>query len=181
MPVYLLQTDAPYVVQEDSSPELESLFLSSMFNKSSPKPNSYFRSDEYLAKSAEAKQADLWEAIMADTTPGKFPSAASLAGIFAESMDPTFTGKGDAMPAGMVWGQRTKYIHSVGAVGKVKFLPEPGNKYSGIFKGANYGLVRFSSAAAPSKSQPLAPGLGLKFLRDGTDSANLVSMWGVEG
>ena len=75
-----------------------------MMSGSSPKPNSYFRSAEYLAKSAEAKQADLWEAIMTDTAPGKFPSAASLAGIFAESMDPTFTGVGDAMPAGMVWG-----------------------------------------------------------------------------
>ena len=118
---------------------------------------------------------------MTDQTPSSFPSAASLAGIFVESMAPTFDGKGDAMPAGALYGQRTKYIHSVGAVGKVKFLPEPGHPYTGIFKGANYGLVRFSSAAAPSKSQPLAPGLGLKFLRDGIDSANLVSMWSVEG
>lgn len=118
---------------------------------------------------------------MADTKSGKFPSSLELPGVFVESMAPSFDGKGDAMPSGMVYGQRTKYIHSVGAVGKVKFLSEPGNPYSGIFKGANHGLVRFSSAAGPSKSQPLAPGLGLKFLRDGTDSANLVSMWSVAG
>ena len=96
-------------------------------------------------------------------------------------MEPTFTGEGDAMPGGMVYGQRTKYIHSVGAVGKVKFVPVHGSPYTGIFKGANYGLVRFSSAAAPGLLQPLAPGLGLKFLRDGIDSANLVSMWSVDG
>lgn len=43
--------------------------------------------------------------------------------------------------------------------------------------------MRFSSAAAPSadSKSPLAPGMGLKFLRDGIDSANLVSMWSVAG
>jgi hypothetical protein len=100
-------------------------------------------------------------------------------------MEPTFTGKGDAMPNGNIFGQRRKYIHSVGTTGKVKFVParHKGNhtKYTGIFKGAEYGIARFSSAAAPSESQPLAPGLGLKFLRDGIDSANLVSMFGVAG
>lgn len=38
-----------------------------------------------------------------------------------------------------------------------------------------------SSAAAPSKSQPLAPGFGLKFMRNGQDSANVVAMYGVDG
>ena len=40
-------------------------------------------------------------------------------GIMAERMDPTFTQKGDAMPPGDIYGTRTKYIHSVGVVGKV--------------------------------------------------------------
>ena len=77
---------------------------------------------------------------------------------------------------------RTKYIHSVGTHGKVKFVPKS-NKYTGIFKGANHGIVRFSSAAKPDANggQPLAPGMGLKFLRDGKDSANLVAMFSVEG
>lgn len=149
--------------------------------KTSHKPNSYFWSPAYLAQSAEKKQADLWAEIISDTSSGKFPSNFELPQLFVESMEPTFTGKGDSMPNGMLYGERTKYIHSVGTVGKVKFVPVSGQPYSGIFKGANYGLVRFSSAALPSSSQPLAPGLGLKFLRDGTDSANLVSMWSVEG
>jgi len=45
-------------------------------------------------------------------------------------------------------------------------------------------LVRLSSAALPVLkvgAQPLAPGMGLKFLRDGVESANLVSMLGVNG
>merc|ERR1712167_463677 len=47
--------------------------------------------------------------------------------------------------------------------------------------GADFGILRMSSAAKPDKSQPLAPGFGLKFLRNGRDSANLVAMYGVEG
>jgi len=79
-------------------------------------------------------------------------------------------------------GTRTKYIHSVGTVGKVKFVSNGQHPYTGIFKGASQGLVRFSSAAAPVvKGQPLAPGMGLKFLRDGQDSANLVAMYSTAG
>jgi hypothetical protein len=174
--MHFLQYDQPqYSENEETTLALQNL------KGISHKANKYFWSAEYLAKTAQQKQAELWAEITSDTSSGKFPSALELPGVFVESMEPTFTGKGDAMPSGALYGSRTKYIHSVGTVGKVKFVPVAGQPYSGIFKGANYGLVRFSSAAAPSSSQPLAPGLGLKFLRDGTDSANLVSMWGVDG
>ena len=44
-------------------------------------------------------------------------------------------------------------------------------------KGARHGIVRMSNAlqALPSGRRP-RPGIGLKLLRDGMDSANLVSM-----
>ena len=96
-------------------------------------------------------------------------------------MNPTFETKGDAMGDGVIYGTRTKYIHSVGVTGKVKFVSNGDSQYTGIFKGAEHGLIRMSSAAQPSGSQPLAPGFGLKFLRDGVDSANLVAMFGVNG
>ena len=41
--------------------------------------------------------------------------------------------------------------------------------------------MRLSAAAEPTDSQPLAPGMGLKFLRDGQDSANLVAVYSVDG
>lgn len=51
-----------------------------------------------------------------------------------------------------------------------------------MFKGANYGLIRHSTAAPYSSTGTnIKPGLGLKFLRDGKDSANLVAMFGVDG
>jgi len=66
----------------------------------------------------------------------------------------------------LIRGYRKKLIHSVGVVGKVKFNAVD-NKYDGIFKGADNGIIRFSSAVKPDEtSQPLAPGMGLKFLRD---------------
>lgn len=83
------------------------------------------------------------------------------------------------MTPGTFWNRR-KYIHSVGATGRVSFVPS--NKhFSGIFQGADFGLIRLSSAIQPTGSYALAPGMGLKFLRNGMDSANLVSMYSVEG
>ena len=123
---------------------------------------------------------DLWAEISATANKSdKFPEGLALAEIFVESMEPTFTTKGDAMDSGW-FGARKKLIHSVGTVGKVKFVPATSD-FSGIFKGAEHGLIRFSSASKPEKDGHIGPGIGLKFLRDGIDSANLVAMFGVEG
>jgi len=125
--------------------------------------------------------ADIWAEVAATShETGSFPGV-KLAGIFLESMKPSFEQAGDTMPHNFL-GTRTKYIHSVGTVGKVKFVSTGNHPYSGIFKGGKHGLVRFSSAAEPVVGgQPLAPGMGLKFLRDGLDSANLVAMFSVNG
>ena len=96
-------------------------------------------------------------------------------------MKPTFDTKGDELPKQGLWGTRPKYIHSVGATGKCHLNVSPDSPFSGMFEEANYGIVRLSSAIEPTKSSPLAPGMGLKFLRDWNDSANLVAMWGVDG
>ena len=42
-------------------------------------------------------------------------------------------------------------------------------------------IVRLSSAVEPNASTMVAPGMGLKCLRDGIESANLVSMFSVNG
>jgi hypothetical protein len=122
---------------------------------------------------AKDKKAALWAKILGDQSEGKWPSQAK---IFTEWMSPTFETPGDEMPS-----DRTKYIHSVGATGMVKFVKKGDAKYTGIFEGAEHCIIRLSSAAEPSSSQPLAPGMGLKCLRDGQDSGNLVSMFGVAG
>ena len=76
------------------------------------------------------------------------------------------------------WGTRKKLIHSVGVIGKVEWVNKGGHQYTGIFEGADKGFVRASVADKfNSKKKKTIPGIGLKFVRDGVDSANLVSIY----
>jgi hypothetical protein len=58
---------------------------------------------------------------------------------------------------------RIKWIHSLGSCGKVKFeYNDAANQYSGLFRGADYGIARFSLAG----SNGFNVGMALKFFRD---------------
>ena len=96
-------------------------------------------------------------------------------------MAPTFVTKSDAMPKNFLGITRTKYIHSVGAIGKCKFVSTGDHPYTGIFEGADYGFCRLSAASEPNIIQDLAPGLSLKFLRDGVLSADIMALYSVNG
>lgn len=70
-------------------------------------------------------------------------------------------------------------------MGAVKFVPAENNLgLTGIFEGADYGIIRMSCGAQPDETKKnasqaqgnFAPGFGLKFLRDGVKSANLVTL-----
>jgi len=134
-------------------------------------------SANYMKLSAKMKRDLIWKKVTANTSSHKFINPAPM---FLESMDPVFKAKGDIMPKALI-GSRKKFIHQVGTVGKVKFVSNGNHKFTGILKGADQGIVRFSSAAQPSDKSPLGPGMGLKFLRDGQDSANFVAMFSVNG
>jgi hypothetical protein len=137
---------------------------------------------EYLAKSATEK-ADIIKAnIDMDTNSAGWYSTAHMAAIFTESMTPSFTTAGDELPPGQVYGTRAKYIHTVGSIAKVKMTSTGDHPYTGLFKGADEGFARLSFAQEPSPPKPTtAPGMGLKFVRDGIDSGNLVAMYSVDG
>ena len=88
---------------------------------------------------------------------------------------------GDDMPCGLL-GCRTKDIHSIGTVTKVKWQSTGSHPFTGIFKGGDYGIIRLSTAAPTlSLYKNIIPGFGLKFLRSGVDSANFVAMFSVDG
>merc|ERR1711997_485510 len=142
-------------------------------------------SPEYIALTAAEKSEIIWTNVMEDLTPADWFGVLELPGIFTESMCPTIRAPGDELPweEGIISdGTRYKYIHTVGAVGQVQWVDRGGHSYSGLFSGATKGVVRFSFAKEPSPpGLNTAPGMGLKFLRDGVDSANLVAMYSVNG
>merc|ERR1712142_1276069 len=142
-------------------------------------------SPEYIARTAAEKSEIIWSNVLEDLTPADWFGLLELPGIFTESMCPTLRAPGDEMPweEGIISdGTRYKYIHTVGTVGQVEWRDLGGHSYSGIFTGATKGVVRFSLAKEPSPpGLNTAPGMGLKFLRDGVDSANLVAMYSVDG
>eukprot|EP01004_Peranema_trichophorum_P004736 NODE_3637_length_1315_cov_36.601510_g3182_i0.p1 GENE.NODE_3637_length_1315_cov_36.601510_g3182_i0~~NODE_3637_length_1315_cov_36.601510_g3182_i0.p1 ORF type:complete len:410 (+),score=64.31 NODE_3637_length_1315_cov_36.601510_g3182_i0:37-1230(+) len=138
----------------------------------------YPSNSSYESLPAQVKQSIVWEQVIADQTGGSYPSTLELAGIFTESVKTTFDDDWDFMPAG-----RRKYIHSVGSVGLVKFIPTPDTPYTGVFSsGASYGLIRMSSAQLPTENPPLiTPGFGIKFFRSGVRSANFMAMPSLDG
>lgn len=144
----------------------------------------------YEAKSALVKEQELWQQVTKNTNPNKWFSSAEFAGFFIESMDPTIHWVGDTFQNGFT-GARNKYIHTVGTTATCKFVPTKNSEgYTGVFQGADHGVIRFSVGAQPdyTKSSPagaangnFAPGIGFKLLRDGVPSANLVAMYSVDG
>jgi len=136
----------------------------------------------WYKKSAKTKRDELWNKIQADQRSAQWPKPT---GVFTTDMEEIFRQPGDVMPvldeSLFKRNNRKKFIHAVGGHGKVRFVSNGNHPYTGIFHGADQGIVRFSTAVKPGKDDNLAPGMGLKFLRDGKDSANLVAMYSVNG
>lgn len=77
---------------------------------------------------------------------------------------------------------RTKMTHPRGTTAKVAFRPSPDNTYTGIFRGATHGIMRISETVRTVPDVPqTSPGFGIKFLRDGMDSADTVTMFSFDG
>ena len=97
------------------------------------------------------------------------------------SQDPVFDTPGDELECG--WTScRNKTIHAQGNVAKIQWKDFGGHPYTGMFKGADTGFARLSVAKpVDTKTPNLAPGMAVKLLRDGEDSANFVCMFSVDG
>lgn len=133
--------------------------------------------DEYEMLTAKKKSELLLHHLTKDTTPSTYPSTLGvLTGIMGESVKVSFESSSDVFPL-----PRKKYIHSIGVVAPISFKSVGEHKYTGLFKGAEYGFMRFSSAKCPSASGGITPGAGIKLLRDGKPSANFVAMYSLDG
>lgn len=77
---------------------------------------------------------------------------------------------------------RLKILHPTGTVTKIKFVSRSNHNYTGVFRGADYGILRISEVAdVDPEAGVSSPSAGLKFLRDGIDSANLFTLHAFEG
>jgi len=112
---------------------------------------------DYLALKAVDKLNLLWENCIEELQSSRWFNFIQMAQLFVEPMCPVFRTSGDQLEKG-----RDKFIHTVGSVGKVEWRTRGEHPYTGVFKA-------------------MIPAMGLKFLRDSTDSANLLAMESVQG
>lgn len=111
----------------------------------------------------------IWDKVTEDTSSGGWTTVAVL---FTDTKK-TFDTPGDEFYCdGDKCRKRT--LHNVGSVAKMKWVDLGGHSYTGLFKGGEAGLVRFSTG--PTGSNSMTAGIGVKFLRDGVDSGNFVAM-----
>ena len=112
-----------------------------------------------------------------DQSSSRFFDGTELTSLFTQDMNLSFDHLGDTMPTG-----RAKVTHPIGVTFKVAFRPESDSPYTGIFKGAQHGIMRISETVRTTKDKAqTSPGFGIKFLRDGMDSADTVTMFSFDG
>ncbi|MBE9128542.1 MULTISPECIES: hypothetical protein [unclassified Coleofasciculus] len=73
-----------------------------------------------------------------------------------------------------------KAIHAHGSVAKIKFVPAPNTPFTGLFKGASWGILRLSVTGDPA-DRGFAPGLALKLFVDGKPSENFSALVSLTG
>lgn len=131
---------------------------------------------KYEELKAAQKKSIVMAHVVKDRRSGTYPNPVSiLTGILGESVMMSFDASADVFPQ-----SRSKYIHSVGVTGGIRFDSNGRHPYKGLFEGAEHGVLRLSSAKDPS-SGGTAPGMGIKFFRDGRPSANFVAMYSLDG
>ena len=83
----------------------------------------------------------------------------------------------DTMPV-----NRIKKTHPVGIHSKIEVIPHPDQPYTGMFKGVKHGIMRISDTTKTTPAvKKTNPGFGIKFLRDGMSSANILAMFHFDG
>lgn len=79
---------------------------------------------------------------------------------------------------------RKKVVHSVGVVGEIQFVSNGNHPFTGLYKGCDSALIRFSSGLPfqrDNKGKPLDPSAAVKCLRNDIDSGNLLVAADFEG
>ncbi len=133
----------------------------------------------YERLSAGEKQDILW-GLVEESTHATLPAYAPFGALQLAAMGMQELGlkgrrQSDFAPDG--W---TKHLHRRGAIAKVRLVPRAGH-FTGVFAGAEHGLLRLSLTYKVEGDRPVAPGLALKILRDGVPSANVSALVALDG
>ncbi|HEY9649067.1 MAG TPA: hypothetical protein V6C95_00280 [Coleofasciculaceae cyanobacterium] len=132
---------------------------------------------DYETWSAKDKQDFLWTTKLLKSQYDQLPPLQKIdvPGLFVTLLRIKMDRASDEAPR-----QWKKAIHAHGSVAKVKFVPTGDTPFTGLFKGANYGLLRLSLTGEPS-DRGFAPGLALKLFVDGHPSENFSALVSLTG
>ena len=135
--------------------------------------------EDYQSWSAQAKQDHLWVngALRTSYEDGEVPAIEpiDIGGLIDSVLWKKVQDATDVTPPGY-----SKPIHPRGALAKVQFVPTAGHGYTGLFQGADHGLLRLSVTGDPS-DRGFAPGLALKLMVDGKRSENVSALYTLSG
>lgn len=132
---------------------------------------------DYLSWTAERKQTFLWEERILPSTYKALPALQKIdvLGLFFTSLRTKMDFQSDEAPVN--W---KKAIHAHGSVAKTRFIPTGNTPFTGLFQGADYGLLRLSVTGDPA-ARGFAPGLAIKWLINGRPSANFSALVSLVG
>ena len=132
---------------------------------------------DYQSWPARKKQACLWEDRLLKSQYGTLPPLRRIdvIGLFLTALRKKMDRQSDDVPAN--WN---KAIHAHGSVAKIKFVAIDSTPFTGLFTGADYGLLRISLTGDPV-NRGVAPGLAIKLFVDGAHSENVSALVSLTG
>lgn len=136
--------------------------------------------ENYESLTAQQKQDILWDEVRASAHK-ELPDYKKFGVLQLLAMSRQEIGLKGSLHSDFAPKGWKKYLHRRGAVAKVRIVPRDGQKYTGVFQGAEHGFLRLSLTYKVTGSRPVAPGLALKVLRDGTYSANISALVSLNG
>lgn len=132
---------------------------------------------DYPTWSAQQKQTFLWDERILKSAYDQNPPIPriNIVGLILTPLRIKMDRLDDEAPS-----RWRKAIHPHGAVAKIKFVSASDSPYTGLFKGADYGLLRASLTGDP-EARGFAPGLAIKLLADGQPSGNFSALVSLSG
>ena len=134
---------------------------------------------DYQSWPAASKQENLWVngALRTQYADSDLPALVpvDIGGLIGSILWTKVKERADVAPLG-----HKKPLHAHGVMAKARFVALPNNGYTGLFQGADSGLLRLSLTGDPA-DRGFAPGLAWKAFVDGKPSENVSALYTLSG